>query len=360
LERFFNTAGPMNPTKHYCIDPLTRIDWIDVQKLIRDERYFVLRAPRQTGKTSTLMAMMRALNLEGSYVCAYANIEIAQTARDEEKGVPAACSAISSDLALYLKRPELQQWFLHESRSFPPQEQLLQLLSYWTSTSDKPTVLFLDEIDALVGDTLISILRQIRAGYTKRPEAFPQSVILCGVRDVRDYRIHQGGGEIITGGSAFNIKTTSLRLGNFTVEETKSLWLQHTEETGQLFDEAVFPELWEDTRGQPWLVNALGQEITWEIRANRDRSRNITLSDYKEARESLIESRATHLDQLVNKLREPRVHSVISALLAAEANSINMPPADIEYVEDLGLIRTKPSIHISNRIYQEVIPRELI
>jgi len=73
----------------------------------------------------------------------------------------------------------------------------------------------------------------------------------------------------------------------------------------------------------------------------------------------LIQSRATHLDQLIDKLQEPRVYSVISALLAAEEETLNIPPADIEYVADLGLIRTHPSIRISNRIYQEVIPREL-
>jgi hypothetical protein len=179
------------------------------------------------------------------------------------------------------------------------------------------------------------------------------------VRDVRDYRIRQGDGEIITGGSAFNIKTKSLLMGNFSQEETKSLWLQHSEETGQVFDEAIFPELWEDTYGQPWLVNALGQEVTWELRANRNRSRNITLADYKEAREELIQSRATHLDQLTDKLQEPRVYSVISELLASEEDTIHAPPADIEYVADLGLITVKPSIRISNRIYMEVIPREL-
>ena len=360
MERFFNTAGPMMAERNYCIDPLTRIDWEEIQRLISDYRYFVMHAPRQTGKTSALFAMMRMLNEEGDYACAYSNIEAAQAARgDVAQGIATVCSVVSADIAHYLKREELKQWFLTESKLYPPQDQLTRLLEYWTVISDKPTVLFIDEIDALVGDTLVSVLRQLRAGYNKRPGEFPQSVILCGVRDVRDYRIHQGDGEIITGGSAFNIKTESLRMGNFSQEETKALWLQHTEETGQVFDEAIFPELWEDTFGQPWLVNALGYEITWKLRANRDRSRRITLSDYREAREGLIQSRATHLDQLTDKLQEPRVHSVISELLASEENTVHALPADIEYVADLGLIQTRPSIRISNRIYQEVIPREL-
>jgi len=202
MERFFNTAGPMIPEDHYYIDSLTRIDWEEIRKLIRDKRYFVMHAPRQTGKTSALLAMMRALNEEGSYACAYSNIEAAQVARnDVSQGIPAACSFISNDIGIHLKRPELRQWYLEEGRRLDPQELLYQLLRRWTTISDKPTVLFLDEVDALVGDTLVSVLRQLRAGYNVRPTEFPQSIILCGVRDVRDYRIHQGSGEIITGGS---------------------------------------------------------------------------------------------------------------------------------------------------------------
>ena len=360
-ERFFNIAGPMKPEINYCIDPLSRIDWEEIRRLINYQRYFVMHAPRQTGKTSTLMAMMHALNEEGNYACAYANIEEAQVARnDVTQGIPAASYAVSRALANYSQRPDLESWYMQSGRSFPVQNQLSKLLNHWTTTSDKPTVLFLDEVDALVGDTLISLLRQLRAGYNERPSMFPQSIILCGVRDVRDYRIHQGNGEIITGGSAFNIKTKSLRMGNFSQEETKALWLQHTEETGQEFEESIFSELWEDSYGQPWLVNALAQEIIWEIRTNRDRSRKITLSDYKEAREELIQSRATHLDQLIDKLKEPRVHRVIEAMLSGEDFSIeSIGTDDRQYVEDLGLIRIKPSVSISNRIYKEIIPREL-
>ena len=67
---------------------------------------------------------------------------------------------------------------------------LTKLLSLWAKENPLPLVILMDEIDALVGDTLISVLRQLRSGYHKRPRMFPQSVVLCGIRDVRDYRIH--------------------------------------------------------------------------------------------------------------------------------------------------------------------------
>jgi len=83
MERFFNTAGPIKPEQHYHIPLLKRIDWDDIQILIAQERYFVLHAPRQTGKTSTLLAMMAALNRQGKYATVYVNIEGAQAARGD-------------------------------------------------------------------------------------------------------------------------------------------------------------------------------------------------------------------------------------------------------------------------------------
>jgi hypothetical protein len=340
--------------------PLQRIAVDNIESLIAQERYFVLHAPRQTGKTTCLLELMHHLNSQGNYHALYANIEAAQAVRnDVTRGINTIASVIVRAARLYLHNQDLYQWLREQAENIHADDLLTTLLEYWTTQSDKPTVLFLDEIDALVGDTLISVLRQIRAGYAQRPAAFPQSIILCGVRDVRDYRIHTQHREIITGGSAFNIKAKSLRLGNLSQVEVKALWLQHTEETGQTFDVAIFPELWEDTRGQPWLVNALGYELTWENKNLRDRCKAISLEDYWEARENLIQSRATHLDQLTDKLREPRVHRVISALLAGQVTSDTIPTDDMQYVVDLGLIESRPQLRIANRIYQEVIPREL-
>ena len=360
MERIFNTAGPIKPEKHYHIPLLERIDLDEVLMLIRNERYFVLHAPRQTGKTSTLLALMHELNESGEYAAAYANIEGAQAARSNvRRGVAAVCSVVGRSIKLYLGDARPGDW-VREHGPFVPEEDLLtQMLQQWSMESDKPCVLLLDEVDALVGDTLISVLRQIRAGYGQRSAAFPQSIVLCGVRDVRDYRMQQPGGEVITGGSAFNIKAKSLRMGNFSETETESLLRQHTEATGQRFDETIFPELWADTKGQPWLVNGLAHEMIWEDRSARDRNVVIDLPKYMTARERLILSRATHLDQLADKLREDRVRGVIEPLMAGKDEDPGFKDNDLGYVEDLGLITRRPGVAISNRIYKEIIPREL-
>ena len=79
--RFFNTAGPVDCKKHYCLSPLERFDLEDIQLLIAQEKYFILHAPRQVGKTSFLLALRDYLNKQGNYDCLYINVEAAQAAR---------------------------------------------------------------------------------------------------------------------------------------------------------------------------------------------------------------------------------------------------------------------------------------
>jgi len=361
MSKFFNTAGPVNAQDHYCLPPLTRFNLTDIEMLIDQEKYFMLYAPRQTGKTSALLALMKYLNEQGQYRCVYCNVEAAQAARENvQAAIKTILSELSSRAELYLGDRFLQEIWSQIFTHHGEHAALNQLLSQWAESSPKPLVLLIDEVDALVGDTLISVLRQLRAGYDKRPANFPQSIILCGVRDVRDYRIHSSAEKsIITGGSAFNIKAESLRLGNFSANDIATLYHEHTAETGQIFAEGVLPWVWELTRGQPWLVNALAYEVCFKMKAGHDRTQPITVEMINEAKEQLILRRETHLDQLVDKLKEPRVRRVIEPILAGDDSSTSIPNDDIWYVRDLGLISTEQQLRIANRIYQEVIPREL-
>ena len=117
--------------------------------------------------------------------------------------------------------------------------------------------------------------------------------------------------------------------------------------------------MWEQTQGQPWLVNALAYEACFEMKAGRDRTQPITLEMMKTARERLIQQRDTHLDQLLDKLKEPRVHRIISQILNSDVEVEQYPTDEVQYVEDLGLIQRRPTWKIANPIYQEIIPREL-
>ena len=358
--RFFNTAGPIKPANHYCIPPLQRLDLQALLALVRQEKYFVLHAPRQTGKTSALLALRDLLNsgAEGSYRCVYVNVEGAQAMRENvEPAMRAILSELASRARATLKDVffgEVWPGILAESGAAGA---LSEALAHWAEADDKPLVLLIDEIDSLVGDTLLAVLRQLRAGYDRRPAGFPQSVILCGVRDVRDYRIQSTAEQaIITGGSAFNIKAKSLRLGDFSEDETQALLQQHTEETGQEFTRKALQTVWAQTQGQPWLVNALADEACSNCPVAGN-GHPITRNDILEAQEQLILRRETHLDQLADKLQEDRVRRVVEPILSG--GEVRHHARDLEYVRDLGLLAPDSPPRMANPIYQEVVPREL-
>ena len=351
----------MEAEEHYCIPPLDRVDLDEILQLIAWKKYFVLHAPRQTGKTSMLKALAERLNASGRYRCLYINVEAAQTFRED------VTSAIPIVLAELSKRATqiLGDETLHSLRSEvlahePPGMALNLLLTRWAAADQKPAVLLVDEIDTIIGDSLISVLRQLRAGYDSRPTHFPQSVILCGVRDVRDYRIFSAKGQNYTsGGSAFNIRAESLRLGDFTETEVRMLLAQHTAETGQVFEPTAVDRIWGLTCGQPWLVNALAQQACFKDKSGRDRSRAISETAIDDAKETLILKRVTHLDQLATTLREDRVRRVIEPMLADSEALLELPEDDLNYVCDLGLVRDDGQRRIANPIYREVIPRQL-
>ena len=357
--RFFNTTGPVVAEDHYCIPPLQRLNLTEVRRFIRDKRYFVLHAPRQTGKTSALLALRDLLNAEGAYRCVYINVESAQAMRED---VEQAMRVILGELASWA-RLTLGDQFLTRTWSgifaeFGPGA-LVEALTRWTEADPKPLVLLIDEIDSLIGDTLLAVLRQLRAGYVRRPVGFPQSVVLCGVRDVRDYRIQSTAENVmIAGGSAFNIKARSLRLGDFSRDEVLTLLGQHTEETGQAFTPDALDTVWTQTQGQPWLVNALADETCIHDEVAADRRNPITAAAIRDAQEQLIQRRETHLDQLADKLQEDRVRRVVEPLLSG-GDARDFSARDLEYVRDLGLIAGDDPLRIANPIYAEVVPREL-
>jgi hypothetical protein len=333
-----------------------------VRALVEQEKYFILHAPRQTGKTTTMISFVQAMNQEGQYAAVYANVEPAQAVRhDVEKANKAFISAVAENARFFLPK---ENWPSEDIQNIKPDAEMFKkFLQRWCAELPKPLVLFIDEADSLIGDSLLSLLRQLRSGYALRPTAFPHSVALIGLRDIRDYRIYsENEKRFVIGGSAFNIKDKSLTMGNFSPEDVRELYAMHTAETGQQFTEEALDLVFEQTQGQPWLVNALGREMCFEEHKVPDNA-TVQAADVYRAVEILILRRDTHLDHLGDKLSEPRVAKVIGRILAGD-DAYPQPDEDydddVRYLKDLGLIRrTQDGLAIANPIYREVVPRQL-
>ncbi len=359
--RFFNTAGPVDSDSHYCLPSLHRIAPAHIELLIEERTYVVLYAPSQSGKTSYLLALMKHLNNTGKYRCLYFDVEVGQSAREDVKrGMRAILSEMATCARIYLNDDFLEKKWADVLEENGEDAAFGKMLTLWAEENHVPLVLLIDKIDTLVGDTLISVLRQLRAGYTRRPNAFPQGVLLCGICDIRDYRIRSSKDSgAITGGTAFNIKAEALRMEDFTKDEMTDLYGQHTMETGQIFSDEALEQAWEFTQGQPWLVNALGYESCFKFEENR--TREITLEIICQSMENIIRRRYTHIEQLADVLWDERVQRIIEPILVGRTFDDGLNVEDVQYVKDLGLVKEDQNgkLAIANYIYQEAIPREL-
>ena len=352
MPKWFNTAGPCRPDKHYMLPAIARLPSLD--RLIAQESYFVIHAPRQTGKTTAMLALADALTASGKYAAIMASVEVGQ---------PFSHNPDKAEVYILESwRQAARAWLPLELQPpvWPDVEgsRIGAALQAWCQACPKPLILFIDEIDSLMDDALVSVLRQLRDGYPRRPQNFPHALALIGMRDVRDYKITTGGRTRLQTASPFNIKVKSLTLADFTQTEVAQLYQQHTDATGQSFTPEAIATAFELTQGQPWLVNALAKDIVEELVP--DEQTPITAKHVHQAKEMLIRRRETHLDSLAVRLEEPRIRAVIEPLMAGQELE-QIPLDDRDYLVDLGLLRrsSEGGIVVANRMYKEVLARML-
>ena len=362
--RYFNIAGPCFPDEHYMLPPLDRLP--DVRRLVARRQYFVIHAPRQTGKTTALKALAREINAKGEMVALYCTLETLQGTTDPVRATAAIASLLRSNAErsfpnIFQSMPPACS--VHEGSS-PYVAEVLAVndaLRDICAQAEKPLVVFFDEVDCLAGQVLISFLRQLRDGYVNRDEIqFPASIALVGMLDVRDYKVQiRPDGESLGQVSPFNIISKDMMLRNFTEDEVRSLYAQHTAETGQVFEPSAVDAVLRFTCGQPWLVNALARECVEEIHEFRY-DEPVTAEDVETAKETIIRRRDTHVDSLMERLREPRVRRIVEPLISGGIADVTYNDEDYRYITDLGLLRIdRGTLVPANRMYSEIIGRYL-
>ena len=338
---------------HYMLPASARLP--ELQRLIDQQLYFVIHAPRQVGKTTMMLQLAQELTRQGRYTALLVSMEVGAAFNDDiGKAELAMLGAWRGNAEAWLPT-DLQPPAWPSSQAG---ERVFSALKTWAQHSARPLVVFLDEIDALENGALISVLRQLRNGFNNRPQGFPWALALIGLRDVRDYKIKSGGSERLNTASPFNIKARSLTIGNFTAAEVATLYRQHTTETGQEFTEEAVAHAFALTQGQPYLANALAKVAVEELQP--DLAQPITKAEIEQSKNILIERQETHLDSLSERLYEPRIRHIIEPILAGH-DLTALPNDDLRFVLDLGLVRydERGDLVIANPIYREVIPTML-
>ena len=357
MKKYFNIAGPCNPDEHYMLPSDLRCR--GTAELIEHGQYFVIHAARQTGKTTLLLDLVKQLNDEERYYALYCSLESVQQIDDPKEGIPAIVRELGNEIRIHSNLGKLS---FTEHADYDDFTGVLRMcLSRFCESLNKPLVILFDETDCLSNGTLIAFLRQLRYGYINRSRvSFVHSAGLIGMRNIRDYkgRIREDR-ETLGSASPFNIVTESLTLRNFTEEEIGQLYFQHTEQTGQIFPRETIQAVYHYTQGQPWLINAVAREITVKILGG-DIKQAILKDHVEQAVGIIIHRRDTHIDSLLERLKEERVKKIIEPVIVGEEKGFDFTDDDYQYVLDMGLLKNEKGVLMpSNPVYADVIIRKL-
>jgi hypothetical protein len=289
----------------------------EVIPLIEYGQYYVIHAARQTGKTTFLLDVTKKLNEEGKYYALYCSLESVQDVKDPKDGIPAVVSCLKT----FLKNSNIPnaKEFAKDADYSDFTNVLRSELASFCGQLDKPFVIFFDEADCLSEGTMITFLRQLRGGYNYRSiDPFVHSVALVGMRNIRDFKAKvRPESETLGSASPFNIAKTALTLTNLTKEQIAELYNQHTQETGQIFENDAIDMVYQQTQGQPWLVNAIARETIEKILEN-DYTKPVTAPLVEQAIQTIIERRDVHIDYLMEQLKEESVKGVIEPMILGE------------------------------------------
>jgi hypothetical protein len=242
-----------------------------------------------------------------------------------------------------------------------PEGLLQAVLAQWAKLlAPRQLIVLFDEVDVLQGEPLISFLRQLRGGFAGRGVGnFPVSIALVGMRDLKDYITAVKGGVPVNPGSPFNIKSDSAYISNFQKDDIRRLFAQRTAETGQQITEEALDYVYEQSQGQPWIVNSLFQRATMRI-LNEESTETVTIEHLREAREQMILARETHLDALAYRMEDPRIRAIMETFFAGTVDFRLVESEGFRLCQDLGLVTLERGTpQIANPIYREVLARQI-
>jgi hypothetical protein len=335
------------------LPPAERLIGAQLDRYLRDDLYWVLHAPRQTGKTTFLQSWMREINKGTDSIACYMSVERCQGMGDIEVAMPTMAIGIRDQI-------DRQRLPIPSLSTDVPSAMLSNIMQNFAEiVAPKELIILFDEVDVLQGETLISFLRQLREGFATRGAGrFPTSIALVGMRDLKDYITEAKGGKAPNPGSPFNIKEDSAMIGNFSKTDVEHLFSQRTEETGQQITQEALDYVYDQSRGQPWIVNNLFKRATLRVLDEKDYS-TVTLSHILEAREQMIQSRETHLDALAFRLDDPRVRYIIDTMMTGKFDADLTSSEQFRVCLDLGLVTIEHGVaEIANPIYREVLARQ--
>ena len=308
--RRFGTEGRLYPEDNYIV-PRTE-ETADFINRIKQGKYIVLFAPRQTGKTTFFRLALEKLTTQDlTYFPIQLNFEeyedytpadfytrLYQDIRQEIEDVFQKRKAVFSETFIqFLDNVDIND-HVSMRRFF---EKLTSFLK------NQKVVLLIDEFDAIPRDAIKGFLRSLRRIYLSGRTRCPHSVGIVGIKNIIQLNYDRSI-------SPFNIQQ-EFHLPNFTLEQVQELLTQYTDEVGQVFAPEVITAIHRQTAGQPVLVNRFAQILTEDL--DIPKTEPIAMKHFTTAHAQLLRTPNTNIQHLTtNARRDPRFESMLMRIMA--------------------------------------------
>ncbi|MEA1900484.1 MAG: AAA-like domain-containing protein [Thermodesulfobacteriota bacterium] len=348
-KRMFEDSGTVDPRMSYHVEleNVTNTKRQDIKTLVDLGRYFSIFAPRQSGKTTFFEGFCHELEKETTYMGIllsfqdYKNLNSQRFYQLIQKDLYKQLVNRLADVdcpRLDAVRTYLDTHNISDHTCF---RELFEELNSMIKL--KKIVIFIDEFDGIPTDELenfLTTLRELYQRYKKRTDKALYSVGLVGIRNIT---------KLIVGGvSPFNI-ADQVKLPPFTLKNVRDLYAQYTKETNQPFTEDAVKKVFNETAGQPWLVNRIGTILTINIKP--ETTAPITEEDVEKAIDILLYEENSHFDNITEKAKQYKetfidiVFDGVEYILGDEEQSLLLTH---------GLIKAEgKNIKVSNPIYKK-------
>ncbi len=308
--RRFGTQGPVNAEQHYIVARMEELT--EFIKRVKEGRYIVIFAPRQTGKTTFFYAAMDILAAEEpTYLPIHLDFEAYKNLTPSD-----FYSNLTEDI-----REEIAN--LYDKRGEVPSETLKDFLENTTLTDNvsmlrgfqalgkilenQRVVVFIDEFDGIPPAVVSDFLYALRRIYISRTTPrCPHSLGIIGVKSIAQLNYDRSV-------SPFNIHD-DFALPNFTLAQVQEQFGQYTDEVGQIFASEVIESIHKQTGGQPFLVNRFAQILTEEMDIRK--TETLTMEHFSDALIQILDERNTNLTHLTTNIRRnPRFESFLMRIM---------------------------------------------
>ena len=337
----FGISGRVYPEKNYVV--LRTEETTDFINRIKEGKYIVLFAPRQTGKTTFFRLALKSLTKEDTnYIPIQLDFQIMREATpttfyDELHYM--ICMEITNviqqldyrsldNINLFLANTRITD-HLSMVRFF---QQLQSLLDNESHTPNIiRVVLLIDEFDGIPQSVVSNFLYSLRQIYLSDEMKCPHSVGIVGVKSIAQLEYDRSI-------SPFNIQS-EFRLQNFTLKQVEELYSQYIRETDQNIDSELIEYIHKQTAGQPFLVNRLGQILTEELKIPK--TQRLNMQHFAKAYTILIEEDNTNLSHLITNIRKDRryEHLLMNILSSDEGVRFNLRNELINELTTFGVIK---------------------